>query len=375
MWPIRTFGKRLRPVPTLVAIVGVTACAAPLRRPPAAVDQTTPRADVQAHLPAVHRYLARRTAQPPRIDGRLDDPAWAAAPWTEAFTDIEGATRPRPRFRTRVKMLWDADHWYIAAEISEPDLWATIRQRDAVIFRDNDFEIFVDPSGTTHRYFEIEMNQFATVWDLFLPKPYRDQGSPDNGWNIDGLQIAVQLHGTVNHPGDRDTSWTVELAIPWRALADSGRNRVPPRAGEQWRVNFSRVEWDVDTTGGRYAKRTDAAGKPLPEHNWVWSPQGAIDMHMPEMWGVVQFGGGHMTRDVTADVARWQLRRVYYGEHRYHAGHGSYATSLAALRIEHLPSGIAFTATPTAWQATVRASDGRAWQIRDDGLVTARSAP
>ena len=128
-------------------------------------------------------------------------------------------------------MLWDDQYWYIAAQMEEPDLWATIRERDAVIFRDNDFELFIDPSGTAHRYFEVEMNQLATVWDLFLAKPYREGGHADNSWNIDGLRIAVALDGTLNDPRDRDHGWTVELAIPWSAFADSGRNVVPPRAG------------------------------------------------------------------------------------------------------------------------------------------------
>ena len=239
--------------------------------------------------PDVLRYVANRSTASIRIDGRLDDPAWSHASWTGYFTDIEGPTRPSPRFKTRVKMLWDDQYWYVAAEIEEPQLWATIRERDAVIFRDNDFEIFVDPSGTAHRYFEIELNQFATVWDLFLPKPYREGGHAVNGWNVDGLQIAVGLHGTINQPRDRDRGWTVELAIPWAAFADSGRNVVPPQPGAQWRVNFSRVEWDVDTARGRYVKRKDAAGRPLPEHNWVWSPQGVVNMHVPERWGFVRF--------------------------------------------------------------------------------------
>jgi hypothetical protein len=238
------------------------------------------------------QYLAGRAAEPIRVDGRLDEKSWAQAPWTANFTDIEGVIRPAPRFRTRVKMLWDDRYWYIAAQLQEPDLWATIRERDAVIFRDNDFELFVDPSGTAHRYFEVEMNQFATVWDLFLPKPYSEGGHAVNEWNIDGLKIAVTLQGTINNPRDHDRGWTVELAIPWAAFADSGRNVVPPREGDTWRVNFSRVEWDVDTVRGGYVKRKDAAGKPLPEHNWVWSPQGVINMHVPAMWGFVQFGGG-----------------------------------------------------------------------------------
>jgi hypothetical protein len=261
----------------------------------AACAGTGVRADriPSAHARGIPRhYAAGRRNGALTIDGRLDDPAWKHAPWTEAFIDIEGGIRPRPAWRTRVRMLWDSAYWYVAAEMEEPDLWATIREHDAVIFRDNDFELFIDPSGTAHRYFEIEMNQLATVWDLFLVKPYREGGHADNSWNIPGLKLAVGLQGTLDNPRDRDHGWTVELAIPWAAFVDSGHNTVPPRAGSQWRVNFSRVEWDVDVRNGRYGKRVDNGGKALPEHNWVWSPQGVINMHVPERWGVVTFGGG-----------------------------------------------------------------------------------
>lgn len=331
-----------------------------------------PRPDVRAHVPTPRRYLAARRTGPITIDGRLDDPAWAAAPWTESFTDIEGSIRPGPRYRTRVKMLWDDTAWYIGAEIEEPDLWATIREHDAVIFRDDDFELFVDPSGSTHRYFEVEMNALATVWDLFLPKPYRDGGRAENGWDILGIKIAVALDGTLNDPRDRDRGWSAELAIPWTAFADSGRNRVPPAAGEQWRVNFSRVEWDVDTVRGGYAKRTDAAGKALPEHNWVWSPQGAVNMHLPELWGVVQFGGHAITSDPATDDARWQLRRVYYAERLYHIVHGSYAPALGDLQLAGLPAALVFSGNASDWEASVTAARGRppvTWHIRADGLI------
>lgn len=248
-------------------------------------------------LPLPLEYVARRRVAPIVVDGNLHDAAWSRASWTPAFVDIEGSVRPRPRLRTRVKMLWDDQYWYFAAELQEPDLWATVRDRDAVIFRDNDFELFIDPSGTAHRYFEVEMNQLGTVWDLFLAKPYREGGHADNGWNIAGLRIAPGLQGTINDPRDRDRGWSVELAVPWAAFADSGRNVVPPHPGDRWRLNFSRVEWDVDERDGRYVKRTDPSGKALPEHNWVWSPQGVVNMHVPEMWGVVTFSsrGGRAT--------------------------------------------------------------------------------
>ncbi|HQI44441.1 MAG TPA: hypothetical protein PK949_10040, partial [Dysgonamonadaceae bacterium] len=63
-----------------------------------------------------------------------------------------------------------------------------------------------------------------------------------------------------------------------------------PSAGDQWRVNFSRVEWHTNIENGKYVKKKDpVSGKPLPEENWVWSPQGVVDMHRPEMWGFVHF--------------------------------------------------------------------------------------
>jgi hypothetical protein len=40
-----------------------------------------------------------------------------------------------------------------------------------VIFHDNDFEVFLNPSGDGRNYFEFEINALNTGWDLFLPKP------------------------------------------------------------------------------------------------------------------------------------------------------------------------------------------------------------
>src|SRR5262249_58495822 len=87
-------------------------------------------------------YVCPRAASPITIDGRLDDPAWRDAPWTEDFLDIEGTARPRPRFRTRVKMAWDDRYFYIGAEMEEPHVWATLTKHDSIIFHDNDFEVF-----------------------------------------------------------------------------------------------------------------------------------------------------------------------------------------------------------------------------------------
>src|SRR5262249_8616252 len=165
-------------------------------------------------------YVCYRTAQPLHIDGRLDKAAGRAAPWTDYFVDIAGDAKPRPRRHTRVKMLWDDQFFYIGAELEEPHVWATLTQHDAVIFRDNDFEVFIDPNGDNHEYYEFEINALNTGWDLLLPRPYKDGGRAINSWEIPGLKTAVHVDGTLNDPRDKDRGWTVEIAFPWKVLGE-----------------------------------------------------------------------------------------------------------------------------------------------------------
>ena len=230
-------------------------------------------------------YACPRAESKIKIDGKLDDPAWKRASWTDWFGDIRGGEWPKPRYGTRAKLLWDDDYLYIGAELEEPDVWATLTQHDAVIFRDNDFEVFLNPTGDALKYFEFEINALNTGWDLFLPKAYNKGGKADNSWEIPGLLTAVAIDGTLNQPGDRDRGWSVEMAFPWAAFRErSGIGR--PNPGAEWRINFSRVEWQVRVTDGKYEKVPG-----LREDNWVWSPQGVVNMHIPEHWGFVKFVG------------------------------------------------------------------------------------
>src|SRR5262249_7710511 len=168
-------------------------------------------------------YVCYRAGSPITVDGRLDDAAWEAAPWSEDYVDMEGDKKPRPRYRTRMKMLWDNACLYIAAELQEPHVWGTLTQHDSVIFHDNDFEVFLDPDGDSHLYAELELNTLNTTWDLLLTKPYKDGGKAIDAWEIQGLRTAVHVDGTLNDPRDTDRGWSVEIRWPWRG--GEGRRR------------------------------------------------------------------------------------------------------------------------------------------------------
>jgi len=337
------------------------------------------RSDWQSQMQPItpKTYLCRRAASSIVIDGRPDDAAWAAAAWTDDFVDIEGPAKPTPPLRTRAKLLWDDNYLYVAAELKEPHLWATLTNHDSVIFRDPDFEVFIDPQGHTEPYYEFEMNAFNATWDLLLDKPYMDGGMPHNEWEIPGTKTAVALEGTLNNPADTDRGWTLELAFPWKVLSEHALHAGPPGEGEQWRIDFSRVEWQVTTTNGSYLKVPNKA-----EDNWVWSPTGLIDMHRPEMWGLVQFTSQTATEKmavapIAGKAGRDTLLGIYYAQRDFWKQHGRWATNLDDLdwTAAASPAGATapvLTPSPDGYTcAQAFEEDGQhTWRIRQDRLLT-----
>ena len=366
---------------------------------------------------APKHYRCERALEPLVPDGRLNKPFWQNAPWTDDFVDIEGGCRPAPAKRTRVKMLWDDECFYVGAELEEDQIWATLEERDSVIFHDNDFEIFIDPDGDTHHYYEFEINALGTVWDLFLVKPYRDGGPPLNGWDIAGLKTAVHIDGELNKPGAANRRWSVEVAMPWRSLRECAPAARPPRPGEYWRINFSRVQWRAEEFEGAYRKVTDpATGRPYPEDNWVWSPQGLINMHYPELWGFVEFidadpnamAGAERDADVDAtagaglDVCaaadagartpasreaagggaepyrlpqderiKWELRKLYYRQRNHYAANGCFCSDASLLMGgERWSCEPQIATTGVTFVASAKDATGNGtYYIREDGWI------
>ena len=318
-------------------------------------------------------YVCYKTPAPILLDGKMNDPFWEKVDWSESFVDIEGDLKPLPFYDTKVKMLWDENYFYFGAKMEDPHVWATLTERDAVIFKDNDFEIFLDPDGDTHHYYELEVNALETEWDLLLLKPYRDQAKVAvDSWDIPGLVTKVHVDGTINDPSNIDKGWSVEIAIPWKALEECAPN-FHPQEGEQWKINFSRVHWNTKIQNGQYIKTK------LPEYNWVWSPQGIIAMHYPEMWGLVQFTetmvGEELVKFQTneLDQIKWSLRQLYYRERSYFESQGHFTTSLKKLEFNETPvAGVPWppqlSLTPSGWEAFIKMDRQKVF-IRRDGKV------
>ena len=256
-------------------------------------------------------YTAYRVQTPPTIDGKLDEACWQQAPRSPSFRDlISGEATP---YDTRAAVVWDEQFLYIGYWIEEPDVRAHLTERDAPIYKDNDVELFIAGQDA---YYEFEINALGTIYEVFFIwdeayeragyhlKPefkrgvpgvrpfdgvgFRHPRGPRTGyWNYDleGLQSAVDIQGTLNDSSDKDQGWTVELAIPWKSLEPlCGGRALPPREGDIWRMDFSRFN-QYKTSGN------DSGG-------WAWSPHGVWDSHVPELFTQVRFS----TRLVTENL-------------------------------------------------------------------------
>jgi len=321
-------------------------------------------------------YVCYKTSATITVDGKLSPEEWDAIPLASALVDIEGSKRPNPFLNTELKMAYNDEGMFFAVLMEEPHVWATITEHDAVIFHDNDFEIFLNPTNDTHNYLEYEVNALGTVWDLYLSKPYRDGGTILNGWEFAGMQSAVHVDGTLNDPTDIDKSWSLEVFIPWASINQVKRKTTAPNSGEQMRVNFSRVQWTAEVQDGKYVKVPIAGEDRIREYNWVWAPTGVIDIHRPEFWGFVQFSDKEIGQDKFVmnpdEQIKWELRNLYYRQREYHRANGNYANNIADLKANEVcsnPEKLQLHSTPSLYEIIMPTTNGRKWHIRQDGLV------
>ncbi|PCH75758.1 MAG: carbohydrate-binding family 9-like protein [Flavobacteriaceae bacterium] len=320
-------------------------------------------------------YVALQTDETILIDGEASEKSWGKVAWSNVFIDIEGVKKPT--YKTQVKMMWDQQYFYILAQMEEPHVWGDITERDAVVFYNNDFEVFIDPDGDTHNYYELEINALNTVWDLFITKPYRETNVVLNDWTLTGLKSAVKIEGTLNNATDIDKGWTLEMAIPWAAYKKSYYEKNIPK-DDFWRVNFSRVNWDFELIDGKYARKKDAAGKFMHEYNWVWSPTGVINMHEPEKWGYVYFSSKMVGEDATFvlpqdEKIKWELYRLMRAQKAYYTTHNNYATHIDSLDsnpiiVEHKTIYPSLETHSTGWNITVKSPfTNNTLIIKEDG--------
>jgi hypothetical protein len=237
-----------------------------IAQPPSAGDRLP--AEVVVDLP---RYDCLRTRAPIRVDGVLDEPAWRRATPTRDFRLSGG--KGAANAETRLKACWDTKHLYLAFQCLDRDVFSPYKRRDEPLYEGEVVEAFLSPGPALRRYFEFEVSPANVIFDARVDNP----GPPgpmtvDRAWNSPGLRTAVRVRGTLNRRGDRDRSWTVEMALPF---ADLALDR-PVRAGDVWRANFYRID----------------RGRPDEFSAWSATLADPPNFHVPSRFGKLAFVDG-----------------------------------------------------------------------------------
>lgn len=263
-------------------------------------------------------YLVRKARSRPKLDGRLDHPDWLAAEKSPRFVDM--ATGEPGLLDTKAAALWDEEYLYIGFWVEEPYPNAELTERDSLIFRENDVEIFIDGGDS---YYEFEVNARNTVYEVFfiwrdaykkggrfhLPEfdllereAYSFGGNFDReektfwkgthprgtrwaflDWDFPGMKSAVHVDGTLNNSSRPSRGWTVELAFPWEGMKHLANGRsLPPKPGDEWRLFF-----------GRFQKLE--VGESEIQAAWCWTPHGTYDTHMPEKFTPIFFSESYVS--------------------------------------------------------------------------------
>jgi biopolymer transport protein ExbD len=173
------------------------------------------------------------------IDGSPNDPGWAGAVVSPEFPTGEGSSDPAGKATAR--MTWDDQYLYVFASVVDSDITTPYTKHDDTLWKADAVEMFIDADSNRRGYIELQVNANNATFDSWFPGGRAPKG--DEAWDS-GMQTVVRLNGTTK-PGDADTSWDVEIAIPWAAVKgrdDKMTVQLPPKVGDRWRLNVVRVD-------------------------------------------------------------------------------------------------------------------------------------
>jgi len=194
-------------------------------------------------------YECIRTSNPPKIDGRLDDACWKAAPVSDDFVRTLRDQDKPPSVQTYIRLLYDDQFLYVGVKCDEPrpeKIKATIVEDDnAAVCGDDCIEMFFHPDPQDKAYYQLAANSRAARYD---------GQAFDGSWNAEWRAAA-----TVGKD-----AWYLECAISLKSF---------PRRKTIWRFNICRELRSTD---------------PIEFHCWS-DTCGAF--HSPSRFGYLIFSG------------------------------------------------------------------------------------
>jgi len=221
--------------------------------------------------PNQYTYTAQYAESNINIDGILNEDAWQNSETIALKNNSSAGVVNDSSIMTWVRTCYDQQNLYIAYECNDSDIWSEFSNRDDHLWEKDAVEIFIDTDGILNTYYEIQVSPKNVLFDAHLEIPTKTDDDEIIAFNVEGIQTAVTIDGSLNVHTDTDNKWTVEIAIPIAALNEE---KASVESGS-WRINFFRMNHDIK--GER------------PELGW--SPT-LGDFHIPAKFGVLKFNKG-----------------------------------------------------------------------------------
>jgi len=186
--------------------------------------QTPPQAESSRIAAAV------RAEHPPKMDGTLDDPIWANAPFISDFRQREPLETQPATEKTEVRILYDSRHVFFGIHCfdrSPQAIVATQLRQDLSQDLDDNFEVIIDPTLSHRNGYVFEVNPLGTQRDGEIVEeqaPPQTDSIVNASW--DGLWISA---AKITSDG-----WTATIEIPFSTLNFRGGTDVT------WGLNFRR---------------------------------------------------------------------------------------------------------------------------------------
>lgn len=167
-------------------------------------------------------YGTRRIeGEPPRLDGRVDDPAWEAVPWSGDFVQREPDDGAPPSRQSQVKVLYDDKALWFAFRLFDDPAQVTSQLARHDWFPGDWIEVNIDSRAD---------DQTAYSFTLSLSGSRGDEYISEDGNNWNGNWDPVWEGATAI---DAD-GWTAEMRIPLSQL------RFDPAKDKAWGLQVHR---------------------------------------------------------------------------------------------------------------------------------------
>jgi hypothetical protein len=180
--------------------------------------------------PVTREAECRWALEAPKIDGKLDDPAWKSSTVIDRFPAFWKKTETGPSHATKARLVWDREALYFSSEMTDADVRAFGSKHNDHLWNGDVFELFFKPKRDRPEYFEFQVNPKSVLFEAAFLERNKPVEPFETSKPLGMSAVALTV----------EKGWTVEGKIPWSAF---GPTFERPEPGAEWSFALCRYDY------------------------------------------------------------------------------------------------------------------------------------